>query len=620
MIVSGTFVLAISIHGLAVTGEPRATESPRETYRALDGSIVTMTAPTQGALVLAFYSTECPISNYYSATLSTIASAHPASRLRVLGVSVDPDATSETLLEHARQYRLAFPAIHDPAGGIARRMGVTVTPEVIVLDDRAEKRYQGRIDDQYLERQKKTAAPSSHDLADAVAAVLAGEPVATPRTRAVGCPLPEVREKRAGSVTYTRDIAPILYRHCVECHRQGSFAPFALDSYEQARKRSADIAGLAEDRLMPPWRALPGFGPQFKHDRSLTSAEIATLAAWSDAGSPEGDPADLPPRPSFAEGWKLGEPDLVIEMPEEFEVPATGEDIYRCFVIKTNLPDDMYVSGIEYRPGNPGVVHHILGYVDVTEKAREKDEADAEPGYACFGGPGVEINNDLGGWAPGVEASVLPDGVGRALPKGSYVIMQVHYHPSGRPETDRSRIGLTFARKPVKQAFHWSFALNDEFEITPGAANHEVRAEREIPVDVDAYSVAPHMHMLGKDMTMWAELPGGERVDLIEIDKWDFRWQAQYFFQEPIRLPKGTMLKVVAHFDNSSDNPSNPRRERPIPVRWGEGTHDEMCIGFIGLVKAGQDLTQPGQEDDLRKILDQGRDRPGGTPRGSTRR
>jgi peroxiredoxin len=557
--------------------------------------------------VLVFYSTECPISNYYSAALNALHSEYPISKLRIVGLCVDPDKSTQELIEHAREYRLGFPLVHDSSGCVARRFDVKVTPEVVVLDERSATRYQGRIDDQYQARQKKTAAPTKRDLSDAVARILAGEPVAVGCTEAVGCPLPAIRPARATTYTYARDVAPLLHRHCVECHREGSLAPFALETYEQARKRSGDIASVAADRLMPPWRARPGFGAAFQHDRSLTSAEITMLGTWADAGAPEGDPSELPQLPTFSEGWRLGQPDLVIEMPEEFPVPASGEDIYRCFVVKTDLPNDMYISGIEYRPGNPRVVHHILGYADVTGKAREKDEADSAPGYVCFGGPGVAINNDLGGWAPGAEASVLPEGVGRALPKGSDVIMQVHYHPSGKPERDRSRLGLTFARKPVKQTFHWSFALNDEFEIKPGDADFEVKAERVLPIDVDVHAVAPHMHMLGKDMTMWAELPGGKgRVDLIKIDRWDFKWQRQYMLQQPIRLPRGTTLKVTAHFDNSSDNPSNPSREQPIAVRWGEGTHDEMCIGFIGLVKAGQDLTQAGERDDLRQILDEG--------------
>lgn len=579
-------------------------DSPSETFRALDGTIITLTAPTGGAAAVVFYSTECPISNYYSPMLSSLADSYPAAKVRVVGICVDPDLAPDAQRAHAREYRLSYPVISDRDGAVARRFDVAVTPEVVVLDDQGKLRYKGRIDDRFATRQRKTAAPTTHELSDAITAVLTGAHLGVTRRDAVGCPLPEARPAVASPVTYTRDVASILYRNCLECHRSGSFAPFALETYDQARKRAADLASVALDRLMPPWRAVPGFGPAFQHDRSLTRAEIATLVAWADQGAPEGEPGDAPTRPVFSEGWKLGEPDLVVEMPEPFEVPATGDDIYRCFVIKTDLPEDVYVSGIEYRPGNPRVVHHILGYVDVTDEARKKDEADSAPGYACFGGPGVEINNDLGGWAPGTEESLLPDGVGRALPKGSYVIMQVHYHPNGKPETDRSRIGLTFAKKPVRQTFHWSFALNDEFELKPGESHIEVRAEREIPVDVDALSVAPHMHMLGTDMTMWAELPDGQgRIDLIQIDRWDFKWQRQYYFEKPVRLPKGTRLKLISHFDNSSQNPSNPRRDNPITVRWGEGSHDEMCIGFIGLVKAGQDLTQPGQKDDLREIL-----------------
>jgi hypothetical protein len=290
-------------------------------------------------------------------------------------------------------------------------------------------------------------------------------------------------------------------------------------------------------------------------------------------------------------------------MPAEYEVPADGSDVYRCFVIPTNLTEDRYVAAVEYQPGNRRVVHHMLGYIDTTGKARKRDEGDDGPGYTCFSGPGIEIHGDLGGWAPGNEPSRLPEGVGRLLPRGADVVVQVHYHPSGKPETDRSRIGVIFSKTPIRQTMQWSLAGKFDLKIPPGESNYEAKAQWRIPVDVEALAVTPHMHMIGRDMRMWVTFPDGRDQDLIIIPDWDFSWQNTYYFEQPLTLPQGSVLKLIAHFDNSEQNPRNPNKP-PKLVKFGEGTNDEMCIGFIALTKKGQDLTQPGDKDDLRQIID----------------
>jgi alkyl hydroperoxide reductase subunit AhpC len=599
--------------GLALAADGRAGAAEDRTYPTAQGQDLALRAASGGATALVFYSTECPISNYYSPTLNELAARFGPERLKLVGVCVDPDVSAEDWASHAREYDLKFPVVRDPKGRLAAAFGVTRTPEAVVLDDQNAVRYLGRIDDQWAKRLVKTARPQTHELADAVDAVLNGREVAVAEAEAVGCPIPQVEASEGGAVTYTRDVAPILNKNCRECHRKGQIGPFPLETYEQAKKRADDLVYVVEERLMPPWKPRPGFGPAFEHDRSLSPEEVATLAAWVEADAPEGDPADLPPAPTYNDGWTMGTPDLVIEMPEEFQVPATGGDIYRCFVIPTDLPKDMYIAGIDYRPGNPRVVHHILGFVDTSGEARKKDAAEGtdRDGYTCFGGPEIKTDNDLGGWAPGVEASALPEGVGRALPKGSDVVMQVHYHPNGKAESDRSRIGLYFARKPVKQTFHWWVAWDRDFRLDPDdPSTWEVKAQTlPLPLDLELLSVAPHMHLLGKDMTMWAEVPDGEgrpprRIDLIDIDKWDFQWQNQYYLRQPIDLPKGSVVKLIAHFDNSADNPRNPNSP-PRPVTWGEATTDEMCIGFFGIVKKGQDLTKAGEKDDLIPTLEE---------------
>jgi hypothetical protein len=257
----------------------------------------------------------------------------------------------------------------------------------------------------------------------------------------------------------------------------------------------------------------------------------------------------------------------------------------------------------------------MLAYVDTTGQGRKRDAADPGLGYACFSGPGVETHGDLGGWAPGNEPSRLPDGVGRALPKGADVIVQVHYHPSGKPESDRPRIGLHFARSPVKQILHWNAAIppfdeknrRPKLELPAGESNIEVKGSWTTPVDLEAHAVTPHMHLLGRDMTVSVTFPDGRREPLLRIDDWDFAWQNTYYFDKPLALPKGSVVDLVAHFDNSDGNPRNPNQP-PRAVSWGEATTDEMCIAFVGVTKTGQDLTRPGEKDDLLQIFRQQRE------------
>jgi hypothetical protein len=556
---------------------------------------------------MVFLSAECPIANAYSTTLNELATSFPKDQLGVVGLFVDPDLPDEKVSAHAQAYHLAFPTARDLRLDLARRYGVEATPEAVLLDDQGRVRYQGRIDDQYASRQKRRLNPQTHELYDAIAAVLGGKTVVQAKVAPVGCPLPNWPEGE-GRVTYTHDVSRILQKHCQECHRPGQIGPFSLMTYREAAKRAGDIATVVEERTMPPWKAVPGVGPRYKHDRSLAVAEIAALVSWAENGTPEGDSGDLPPPAKFPEDWALGTPDLVLESGVDFAIPADGKDIYRCFVIPTDLPQDQAISAIEYRPGNRRVVHHVLTYVDTSGKAREKDEADPGPGYMCFSGPGIEVHGDLGGWAPGNEPSRLPEGVGRVLPRKADVVMQVHYHPSGKPETDRTRVGLYFARKPIKQTLHWAAAAKWDLVVPPGEKSVPAEAYPwKVPVDVEAHAVTPHMHMLGRDMTMSVKFPDGRVQTLVKIADWDFGWQNTYYFDKPVLLPAGTLLNVEAHYDNSASNPSNPNSP-PKEVRWGEATTDEMCIGFIAVTKAGQDLTRPGEVDDLRSIIDRSYD------------
>jgi hypothetical protein len=385
--------------------------------------------------------------------------------------------------------------------------------------------------------------------------------------------------------TFTKDVAPILWKHCAGCHRPGEVGPFPLLSYRDAAKRAELLKDVVEHRAMPPWKAEPGYG-HFLDERRLTDQEIATIARWADDGAEEGDPKDLPPPPRFSDGWQLGEPDLVLEMPEAFDVPASGEDVFRCFVIPTGLLEDRAVTAIEFRPGNRRVVHHALFFLDSRGQARARDAEDPGPGFASFGGPGFLPTGALGGWAPGTGPRPLPDGVARLLPKGSDLVLQVHYHPSGKPETDRSRVGLHFAdKKPDALRILTAIALvRRDFAIPAGASDYVIRPEPLVlPVDVHAIGITPHMHWIGRQMKVRAIKPDGAEVPLIWIKAWDFNWQGQYLFAEPVALPKGTRIEVEATYDNSAANPRNPSRP-PRTVTFGEQTEDEMCLCALQVV------------------------------------
>ena len=574
---------------LSARGTEQTARNELGSLRSPDGRLIDLDAPKEGFSVLIFYSSECPISNAYSPTLNSLYDGSRGPRVKWTGVCVDPDLSDADVKAHWRDFGLKFPVVRDRRGVFARKIGATVTPEAFVIDAQGKVRYHGRIDDQFAARKLRKANPSGNDLKDAIAALLKGNEVKAAHVPAVGCPIPEVKTLST-TPTYSKHVAAILQRNCQECHRRGQVGPFPLETFEQARKRAVDIATVVEDRAMPPWKASHQVGFKFKHDRSLSDQDIATIMAWAEAGAPEGNPADLPPPVKFPDDWTIqGGPDLVLDIGTDFAIPATGKDVYRCFVVPTSLPQDVYVSAIEYRPGNRRVVHHILSYVETKGEARKKDAAFPGPGYECFSGPEVPIDGDLGGWAPGNQPSQLPDGIGRALPRNADVIIQVHYHPSGKPEVDRSRIGLRFSRSPIRQTLHWNLAANPEMKLPAGDSNIEVKAAWEVPVDVIAHAVVPHMHLLGRDMLMTVTFPGGRTQDLIKIDDWDFNWQYGYYLEQPLDLPKGSVVKVIAHYDNSDGNPQP--QQAPQGGDLGRGNHRRDVHRL-----RGRDQERPGPD------------------------
>jgi mono/diheme cytochrome c family protein len=390
---------------------------------------------------------------------------------------------------------------------------------------------------------------------------------------------------KASAPTFNHDVAPILYANCSNCHRPGEVAPFALLTYQDAAKRAKQIAAITQARVMPPWKATPGYG-HFLDARILTDQQIATLRDWAAAGAPEGNPAEKPAPPKFTDGWLAGQPDRIFKMAKAYSLPAEGPDQFRCFVIPLEADKDEYVKAVEFRPGNRRIVHHAILFVDTTGEARKRETAPGE-GYSCVGGPGLDITGSLGGWAPGAQPAVARAAL-HTIKKGSDLILQIHYHLDGKPEEDDSSVGLQFSPDPPTIGLTLYVLGNEHIDIPAGDSSYTVKASGILPMDAKAVAIFPHAHYLCKEMKVDAHLPDGTVVPLIWIKDWDFNWQGAYRYQSPVSLPKGTRLEMSYTYDNSAANPHNPSNP-PREVTFGEETTNEMAFAFVSLVLPSPD-------------------------------
>lgn len=537
----------------------------------------------QGPAVFVFLSTQCPLAKRYTGRLNRLHDSYANRGVKLFAIFPNSDETEHGIQDYLKSVKFKFAAVRDVGGYLTKRLDGTMTPQVFLVDRRGVLRYRGAFDDNRYEDRVSV----SH-LAAALDAVLSGKPVESDSVNAVGCTIHRDVELGKGETTYTGHVARILQDNCQSCHRPKQVAPFPLTNYTEAKRWKTEIKEYTEARVMPPWKATRGVA-HYKNDISLTDEEIDLIADWADHGAPEGDPALTPPAPRYHDGWAYGQPDLIIEMPEEYLVAAEGEDDYRHFVVPHEDTDGKhrFVEALDVRPGNRNVVHHVIAYVDTSGKARELDAADPGPGYTKFGGTGFDATSVLGGWAPGNSPVKTPSGTGNWLPPKCDVVLQVHYYRSGVEERDKTMIGIYFSKDADPVPVRGSLAINHDFTIPPKAKRYEVRAERTIKQNSYLFSVTPHMHLIGETMEVNAHLPNGEVLPMVKIDDWDFNWQTTYHFQELRLLPKGTKVKLVATFDNSAENPNNPNRE-PKPISWGEKTTDEMCIAFFGLLRESE--------------------------------
>jgi peroxiredoxin len=533
-------------------------------------------------VVVAFLGTECPLAKLYGVRLGEMARKYKSKGVTFLGIDSNRQDSVTDLQHFATKHKIDFPILKDTDNKVADQFAAIRTPEVFVLDGKRMVRYWGRIDDQYAVGIVRPRA-ESHDLANAIEALIADKQISKAVTEAPGCYIGRMRTPKAdASVTYTKHIAPIFRQRCESCHREGEIGPISLRNYEEVVGWADTIAEVVREQRMPPWHASPEHG-KFRNDCRLSDQEKQTIYDWVDAGAPEGDKADLPAPAVFTTGWQIPEPDMVATMPNPVRVPATGVMGYRHIVVDPGFDEDKWVVAAEARPGARSVVHHIIVFVKPPGEHEDNDQGALEQAGSRF----------LVATAPGAKPLLLDKGNGKLIPKGSKLVFQMHYTPNGTEQIDQSSVGLVFAdpktiQKRVKTAFSGTFVIN----IPANDPNASVYARRTMVYDTLLLQFMPHMHLRGKAFRYTAFYPDGTKEILLDVPHYDFNWQNTYELAEPKLLPAGTVLESHAVYNNGADNPVNPNSE--TSVHFGEQTWEEMMLGFYEACPADEDLLRGG--------------------------
>ncbi len=529
-------------------------------------------------IVVVFLGVDCPLARLYGPRLTELAREFAPRGVVFVAIDSNQHDAPSDLQRYLRMHRLPFPFLRDVGNVVADQFGAERSPEVFILDERRAVRYRGRIDDQYgvgIQRPQ----PTRRDLAVALEELLTDRPVSQPLCPASGCRISRVKKWAGqGPITYCRDIAPILQKHCQTCHRPGQIARFPLTSYKAVTGWAATIRDVVGERRMPPWHADPRHG-KFANDPSLTDGEKQLLFAWIDGGCPQGDPGDLPPPPAFAEGWTIPAPDVVLTIAEPFTVPADGVLEYQYFVVDPGFREDRWIQAAEIRPGNRAVVHHCNVFLQ-------------PPGSSDFAEPGALGSFCLAAAAPGTPPLILPEGMAKRVPAGWRFVFVIHYTTVGSVQTDQTCLGLKFADpRTVKKEVATKLMVDPDLCIPPRAAEHQVSQTWLVNRDVLLLGFFPHMHLRGKSFRYEALYEDGTSEILLDVPRYDFNWQNRYELAEPKRLPAGSRLRCTAVYDNSADNPANP--DPTAEVHAGTQSWDEMFNGYFDVVLADEDLTQP---------------------------
>jgi len=508
----------------------------------------------------------------------------------VTWVLVNPIATDkpEAIQTAAKSVEGNAIYVHDRDGSLAKAVGALTTTDVVVLDAARTVIFHGAIDDQYGFGYS-VDAPCRQYLADALEALLTNKQPLVAATDAPGCLLDLAGKSSAEvAITYHNRISRIVQTNCIECHRDGGVAPFALTTYDDVTAHMGMIKQVVEQGTMPPWFALSQDVGQEKNkaslwanDRSLANADKTDLLAWISGGKQQGDKRDAPQPHPLAEGWLIGKPDAVFEFAEPVAIKATGTMPYQNIVVETNLDEDKWVQAIEIQPGDRSVVHHMMVYLLATEKERataQEEAADERAGFWAI-------------YVPGNATLIYPDGFAKGLPKGAKLRCQVHYTPSGTATTDLSRIGVVFAKQAPRHEVRVVGIGNNRMAIPPGAENHREDGSLRLPFDIQVLSYLPHMHLRAKACRYRVVSNNGDTRTLLDIPRYDFNWQLLYRYCEPQLVSKGDTIKFTAWYDNSRSNPANP--DPTQTVRWGKQLNDEMHLGYVEYFVPGLEPGEP---------------------------
>ena len=534
------------------------------------------------AFVLVFTNTTCPLVQRYLPKLKALEEEFRDQGVQFVAVNVGPDDTVVDMASQAVAYEVPFPFVKDVDGNCVGACGVERTPEVVLIDADHRLQYRGRIDNSYRLGGTSPGAVKS-ELHDAIVSLLAGDEIAVTETTVDGCLITRTAARvPSEKYNYTEHIAPLVKQHCLNCHQPGTAAPFTLTSFADVSANAEMIAEVVSQRRMPPWYASAEHG-KFTNDRTMPASEREMLIDWVRAGAPRGEgPEESPVAEPVAEltedatdlwagkTWQMGEPDLILEAPFTYDVPAEGYVDYKYALLPRVFLNDTWIQAVEVQPSNPRVVHHSnLGYLPIGSKGM----------YSKL----------ITGYIPGVGPMDLKHNVASRIPGGSALGLQIHLTTTGKPEKVKIRVGFRFPRDNVQKELHYLQLSNQEFEIPPYAANHPVSRSKTVSDDVSLFGFFAHMHVRGKDAIFRAFRPTGDPVTLLMIPNYSFDWQLPYHLPYgEVKFPAGTRFECLAHYDNSTFNPYNP--DPADTVRDGQQTFQEMMYGFMFYTKDAEQL------------------------------
>ena len=536
-------------------------------------------------VALVFIDIGCVISQRMIPRLNEISADAKSLNVQFFGVVSNPKVHWQEAEEFKKEFSIEFPLLYDGNGDLAHRFNPTVVPEAYVVNIYDELIYHGRINDQYAAIGKYNKEVRHPDLINAIKAASKKEKPEVSYGEAKGCVFESWDNAEEREVNFTQDIEPIMRANCVSCHRPNEIGPFSLITYEDVSRRGRMIEYVTSQRYMPIWKATESFG-HFMNEHRLSDYQIELIQKWVKQGKKEGDKEQLMPALEADKiEWKLGEPDLILKM-EPYTLPASGEDQYRVFVMKDAIPKGKTIRAVDFKPGDPSVVHHTTMFVDYAKVLRKYDAEDPEPGYDAFEKGGtMEFGGavPICGWAPGIEPYSYPEDVGFYVESKADFAFENHYHLSGKETIDQSYVGIYFADKPIKKYITGSIMGTQRLHIEAGDKAYKKKIWTYVPCDIELLDFTPHMHYIGTQVTITIRYPDGHIEPLIQLKNWDLRWQNVYTLREMKEIPKGSIIEAEFEYDNSNDNHDNPY----YPAKdmfWGWGSNDEMCEVYFSYV------------------------------------